>query len=127
MTQVAPITIIRPPKTKREKFVFSRPSSQRGIGSVNQSTSASPAAVRTGLSGRPASERSGTALSTSTETPTPRATASFAWTPAQTKSTPSRIPTVGQSQRRLRFFAAAGSGRLRIAETMFMRLTRRAE
>ena len=47
IVQVAPTTIMSPPRMKIEKFVFRSPKSQRLIGSTNQRTSARPAAVCT--------------------------------------------------------------------------------
>ena len=55
IVQVAPTTIIRPPRRKIEKFTFRSPKQPALIGSTNQATSASPAPVWTARSGTPSS------------------------------------------------------------------------
>ena len=127
IVQVAPTTIIRPPKRKIEKSTFRSPKSQRLTGSTNQTTSASPAAVFASRSGTPSSRTSGTRLRITSEAPSPSTTPCFALTPENMNRAPRTSPATASSQRRLRFSAAGGSGRLRIAVEMFIRLTRPAE
>ena len=112
---------------KIEKFTFSSPNSQVLIGSTNQSTSARPAPVWTARSGTPSACRSGTSPRITSETPRPSVTASFAPTPDTASAAPKSTPSAPNTRRRRRRFCSGGSGRLRIAVTMFMRLTRQAE
>ena len=60
-------------------------------------------------------------------TPNPSVTASLAAAPETASNAPAATPRRPTSQRRRRAFCAGGSGRLRIAVTMFIRLTRHAE
>ena len=125
--QVAPITIISPPSRKIEKSTLSSPKSQRWTGSTNHAISASPAPVRTARSCRPSARRIGTRPRTASETPSPSGAAFLLPTPLAISRTPSAIDTAPSSQRRRRCFSCGGSARLRIALTMFIRLTRQAE
>ena len=54
-------------------------------------------------------------------------TASSPPTPAVASAAPASTPSAPSTQRRRRCLPSRGSGRLRIAVTMFMRLTRQAE
>ena len=87
----------------------------------------SPAAVYTSRSGRPSARAIGTRPRTISKTPNPSVISSRPLTPATASSTPAELVTAPRSQRVLRVPVAGGSGRFRIAVTMFMRLTRQAE
>ena len=127
IVQLAPITIMRPERMKIEKSSERSPNSQSLIGSTNHTTRPRPAAVRATRSGTPRRSVTGTRPSSASETPNPSVMAFLALTPDAIRRAPrmSTIAPITQDRRRPR--SAGGSGRLRIAVTMFMRLTRHAE
>ena len=115
---------------KTEKFWLSSvpaSASSHALGSRQSATIVSPAPVYAILFGTPTACTTGTRPITSIEMPRMNATACAVFTPWRVSSAPSAIATSPPIQRRFRRLWAGGSGRLRIAVTMFSRLTRQAE
>ena len=112
---------------KIEKFDLHRAEEPAVIGSTNQMTSASPAPVCVARSGTPSARKSGTALRIGSRTPRP-STTPFLHAHQRRRAAAEREPGDRQEQPAPPvLMLAGGSGRFRIAVTMFMRLTREAE
>ncbi len=127
IVQVAPMTIINPPSTKIEKLTVIRPNSQSLIGNTNHAISASPAPVRTARSLSPSARSNRSSPKTKSDTPSPSVIPFLELMPDTAITAPRAIRATVATQRRRPPRRTTGSGRSRIAETMFMRLTREAE
>ena len=129
IVQVAPTTIISPPRMKIEKLIFRSPKSQRLIGSTNQATSSEPGAGVDGAVVTPeqAQDRH-QAEDHERDAEAERRSRPSRSTPGTTSSAPSTSPAIAEEPAPAALpFSSGGSGRLRIAVTMFIRLTRQAE
>ena len=125
--QLAPTTIISPERMKIEKSMLERaeqPAAHREHEPGHEAEAGAVRAIRS-ASAEPLRDRDH--AQHESETPKPSVIAFFAWIPETMRSAPSPI-TAAPSSHRLRVSAwAGGSGRLRIADTMFIRLTRHAD
>ena len=117
-----------PPTIQTEKSIpsFGIRDSKVSNGRSHQTTSATPPIVYAARSGRPSARASGTSATIATETPSMKGVICAAEMPAKTSRPPAIRPTVAQTSRKRRVRCRTGSGRFRIAVTMFSTLTRQA-
>ena len=128
--QAEPSTTKIPPMIQTPKpHVSSLPArvSTAENGRSHWTTSRSPAAVKTIRSESPAARASGTAPTTTSETPSMKDAASADERPASARRIPARTASVPGIHRSFRERRATGSGVFRIAATMFRRLTLTAD